>query len=1257
MFDFIKELDSLLYKDFDDINKNIQLQTNIVETALQIYVERLMKVVNQKEKIINKPKLKLGELINNDNFNSCLIKKYKLSEDMILNLKVISNKSNDHKHEERSEFIKKEIKKWYRLIIYTTIKIYNIFFYKNYELNGKSIDDYFDTLLEENKELENKIRTQILNAYENENKDKEQQIKEANRKIKIQEQSLEKALKDLENYNEAKEKIIDLELENAKSNNLIDSLREQVAILELNNDNAEKILDEKEELIRQLEEKENIIAENNKMIDELSKQCTINPTVEVDRCNKIIFEQSERIRILENSEFLNKQVKNTELLEEQRRLDRRLCFHTSYVLDDNPFLLRNISYKNYSTSKYKQFYAVVNNFLQRGECINLSPYLNSIPQLTKEDLKEIIRLEIMILNLIKDDRIKDNIWRINYIEGNIENIKIAINDIVYYIEKLTSMAKIEFVMPNLILTNDSYIDDGLTCNIVYNSNCDEHRYLFKIEDFEYYDVEETSDNIGELNYWIEDSIEYKIDNNNLNDLSYFLKTFFQFDNFRAGQFEIIKHTLSQKNTIGILPTGSGKSVIYQLSALLQPKITIVIAPTKELIKDQIRVLKERFKITKCTKITGDKDVNKVKELDNLGKLKNIFTFISPERLQSSEFRSRLLYLINEYNAFDKIVLDEVHCLSEWGHDFRIAYLMVAHTLKQYCPNVKFLGLTATASKSVVKDLMIELNIKNRYDVIYNETYKRENLIFEFDYFNDEDELDETLVEDLFNLNVTLNGDKTNSALIFAKTKPDVEEIYNYLSDEVLFGNKVGYFYSKDNDNEDEIISTDAFMNNEQSILVSTKAFGMGIDKPNIRATFHYGIPSSLESFYQEAGRAGREIGSTAICRIMARKYGYKEQKLIDEFFSPGTKIDRLKEIANNWDLYNSRVDVRTNFYFLTKDLDEPNKEARDTIKFYQDMYSRIGKDNIYKIVVPKYYYDPEAKGKKKYKENKPKIEKYLYILHKCGVVDNWEVSYLINELEFKILFDSEYKNIEYIKTKTINYIEQYPAENKQVLSIINAVTDYSELINIISAMRNWYYNNFIMTRRNQLANIYKYATEDFCNRKCSNEIQDKIDSYFSIADLLKNIENNLSYGFDNQSFKYVIEKCSKITESNIEREISKIESELESVENNKMKIYISILNLRKNNFETRNGREQFEYVLNNAELEEKIEIYESINKHLINILLPDQKEEILDIMFNSEPNIFKKVFINDYQNSVISKKYWIPFINEKIVKLFGGENK
>ena len=206
-------------------------------------------------------------------------------------------------------------------------------------------------------------------------------------------------------------------------------------------------------------------------------------------------------------------------------------------------------------------------------------------------------------------------------------------------------------------------------------------------------------------------------------------------------------------------------------------------------------------------------------------------------------------------------------------------------------------------------------------------------------------------------------------------------------------------------------------------------------------------------------------------------------------------------------------------------------------------------------------------------------------------------------------------------------------------------------------MRNWYYNNFIMTRRNQLANIYKYATEDFCNRKCSNEIQDKIDSYFSIADLLKNIENNLSYGFDNQSFKYVIEKCSKITESNIEREISKIESELESVENNKMKIYISILNLRKNNFETRNGREQFEYVLNNAELEEKIEIYESINKHLINILLPDQKEEILDIMFNSEPNIFKKVFINDYQNSVISKKYWIPFINEKIVKLFGGENK
>lgn len=243
-------------------------------------------------------------------------KKYKINEDMILKLEAINVKSNDHKHENRSEFIKKEIKKMYRLILYATVNIYNNFLYKNDELNGKDIDNFFDGLLVKDEELENKIRTQILNSYEKENKDKEQQIKEANKKIKIQEQSLEKALKDLENYNQAKEKIIDLESENAKSNNLIDSLREKIAMIEKSNKNADKLLSEKQDLIKLLESKEKIIIENNKKIEELSEQCTINPTVEVDRCNKIIFEQNERIRILENSEYLNKQIENKELLEE-----------------------------------------------------------------------------------------------------------------------------------------------------------------------------------------------------------------------------------------------------------------------------------------------------------------------------------------------------------------------------------------------------------------------------------------------------------------------------------------------------------------------------------------------------------------------------------------------------------------------------------------------------------------------------------------------------------------------------------------------------------------------------------------------------------------------------------------------------------------------------------------------------------------------------------------------------------------------------
>lgn len=1239
MFDFIKEINSTLYKDFDDVNKNIKLKTTITETALQIYSERLLKIINDNEKVDCRNKLSLGKLLENENFVMILKKKYNFSEDLIRNLNIINNLSNDHKHENRSEFISKELKKMYRKIVYCTLNYYNVTFGKKLELNN--IDDYYDTLLEVDQELIKNLQEEIRRSYEESNKDKDKQLQEERQKLKIQQQRLDKALEKLSDYNKIKENIIELESKNAESNNIIDNLSEKIAKYEamIDDKNNPTIEEERNQLLEKLKEQEDIIIKNNIELEKLKNSSKENPTITIDKYEKMIYELNEKITLLENEEIIKKDADNDELFQIQKKLNLKICFDSSYI-DDIAYSFRNVSLKNNCKSKYKQFYAVINNLLQRGKIIKPSNFIQKM-NLESDELKELIRVELMILTLLKNGRLGDSIWRINYINGNKKIVDIAANDIIQYTEKLTKLANVEYQKPNLDITNSDYNNDELKINVAYNRNYDlTEKYMFYIEDYE----NELIDNIKEdkienINYWIEDTIKYKIDENNKNILNYFLENIFGYESFRDGQSEIIAHYLNNNNTIGILPTGSGKSIVYQLSSLLQPKITIVIAPTKELIKDQCRVLENRFGITRISKITSDKDINKAYELKKLGTLKSIFNFVSPERLQSSEFRSKLA-LLQEENAFDSVVLDEVHCLSEWGHDFRIPYLMVAHTLKQYFPKLKFLGLTATASKSVIKDLMVELNIKDRKDIIFNETYKRDNLNFSFDTFSSEDSLKNEIINELLNTDVTLNGEKTNAALIFMKTGYSIDNFHDFLSKDEYFGNEVGKYYST----EDNSLSTEKFIKNEQSVLISTKAFGMGIDKPNIKLTIHYGIPSSLEAFYQEAGRAGREIGSKAKCKIFTYEYHGVEKELVDEFLNVNTTIDRLKEISNDKKIQ-FKIDIATNFYFLTKDLKNPIDEATDAISFYRDLYNKIDEDNKCRILVNRSINN----GRRKPDDNKPNIEKKLYILHKCGIVNNWEVKYLESQLEFYILFDSNYKNIEYIKSKTKQYIEQYPADNKSTIEKINSINSYSNIIEIVKAMRAWYYNNFVITRRNQLANIYRYATEEYCNSNCSNKIQEVIDDYFNISDILKTSKDgNFVYGFENLTMEQVIKKAVLIKKEKIESSIIQSESEMESVENNKLRMFIAILNLRNGNFDDRNGYDQMKFVLNNVDETEKINLYKYLGESVYNALDFMQKEELNSILYISDKKLYRSVFLENIKNDISSKKYWIPYINNKL---------
>ena len=1240
MFEFIREINPTLYKDFDDINKNIKLKTSLCETALQIFAERLLKIINEKEKILVRNKISLGDLLNNEIFLNKLSKKYDYSEELIRNLEIINNLSNDHKHENRSEFIEKELKKMYRKLLYCAVNYYNISFSKEIKLDN--INQYYDDLLKPDDELVNKIREEIRKSFEEEKKDRETLIKEQKQNLQIKEQQLEKATLKLKEFNQIKSKIIDLENENSNYNNMIDEYNAKISELEakVNDKNDDDLLFEREDLLKKLKEKEELLQKNQIEIETLKENNSINPTIDVDQYNKIIYELKEKISILENQQEYNDSVKNDELFATQMRLNRKICFDNSYIENDVAYILRNVTLKTSCTSKYKQFYAVLNNLLQRGQIIETSNLLKN-KSLTDNELKEICRLQMLILTLLKNDVLKDSIWRINYINGNKKLLEIAIIDIFEYIEDFTSLANVSFERPKIDLTTSAYSNDELRINIGYNIEYNlSAKYMFYIEDYEETILSDDlkDDRIININYWIEKSIKYDVNQNNSNILKKYLKLIFGYDEFRPGQLEIIAHTLSGKNTIGILPTGSGKSIVYQLSSLLQPKISIVIAPTKELIKDQCRILNQRFGITRTSRITSDKDVNKNFELQKLGKLKNVFTFISPERLQSEEFRSKLLILKDE-NAFDKIILDEVHCLSEWGHDFRIPYLMVAHTIKQYCPDIKFLGLTATASKSVIKDLMIELNIESRNDIIFNETYKRDNLTFEFDNYLSENEMIYEIKDELLNEDVNLNGEKTNAAIIFMKTSYMVDDLYKQLSRSDSFGDIVGRYYSTD----DNSLSTEKFINNEESVLVSTKAFGMGIDKPNIRLTIHYGVPSSLEAFYQEAGRAGREIGSKAKCKIFTYKYSDEQLDLINEFFNENTSIERLRELTEH-KLLQWKVDIATNFYFLTQNLEEPSDETNGTLTFFKNIYSHINGDNKYRNIFPRWV----NTGKRKPEDNKPIIEKKLYILHKCGIVDNWEVKYLDNSLEFNILFDSEYKNIDYIKARTRQYINQYPDDHKSIISTINSVSSYNRLYDVIYNMRKWYYDNFILTRRMQLKNIYKYATFEYNGKGKSNIIQNVIDDYFNIASIIKpSKDGTIVYGFENISLKSVIRKAVLTKKEDIDSSIVKIESEMESVVNNKMRVYLALLNLRKNNYNSQTIKELLDFAITSSDYQEKVDIYKTIKDEAYNKFDDDEKDLLLQILYSQDKKLFRGIILDELEKDKISIKYWIPYINNR----------